>query len=242
MLKKVQRYRYIFNIYFMNKICNKCNVDKDIEDFYKHRNTCKKCCYENMKKYKDKETYKEYQKNYHSEYKDTDKRKSYKKEYYINNKEKIKKYNEENEDIKKEYRKEYYLKNKIRLNQRMTIYMKEYDRNRKLNDPEYKLRKYIRSLFGMAFKLKGIKKNTKTEHILGCTIQEFKTYIENKFENWMTWEKHSIYTGNYNETWQLDHIEPISNAKTEEDIIRLNHYTNFQPLCSKKNIEKSNKF
>ena len=92
----------------------------------------------------------------------------------------------------------------------------------------------------MSFKRIGTKKNTKTEHILGCTIQEFKTYIENQFECWMTLENHGIYTGVYNETWQLDHIEPISNATTPEDIIRLNHYTNFQPLCSKKNLEKSN--
>jgi len=25
---------------------------------------------------------------------------------------------------------------------------------------------------------------------------------------------------------------PISYAKTEEDVIKLNHYTNLQPLCS----------
>ena len=33
----------------------------------------------------------------------------------------------------------------------------------------------------------------------------------------------------------MDHIIPISIAETEEDIIRLNHYTNLQPLCSKVN-------
>ena len=110
----------------------------------------------------------------------------------------------------------------------------------KQTDPKYKLSKNIRSLINMSFKRIGTKKNTKTEHILGCTIQEFKTYIENQFECWMTLENHGIYTGVYNETWQLDHIEPISNATTHEDIIRLNHYTNFQPLCSKKNLEKSN--
>jgi 5-methylcytosine-specific restriction endonuclease McrA len=48
------------------------------------------------------------------------------------------------------------------------------------------------------------------------------------------------YTGNYNETWQLDHIIPISTAETEEEIIKLNHYSNFMPLCSRKNLEKSN--
>jgi len=57
----------------------------------------------------------------------------------------------------------------------------------------------------------------------------------------MNWNNWGIYTGNYNENWQLDHISPSSIGTTEEEIIKLNHYTNFQPLCSRKNLEKSNK-
>lgn len=30
--------------------------------------------------------------------------------------------------------------------------------------------------------------------------------------------------------WHLDHIIPLSTAKTEKEVIILNHYTNFQPL------------
>lgn len=33
----------------------------------------------------------------------------------------------------------------------------------------------------------------------------------------------------------IDHIIPLSSAKTEEDIIKLSHYSNLQPLCSKVN-------
>jgi hypothetical protein len=83
---------------------------------------------------------------------------------------------------------------------------------------------------------------SRTFEILGCSYEEFKSYIENKFESWMNWNNHGLYTGNYSETWQLDHIIPISSAKTEEDIIKLNHYTNLQPLCSKINqIDKKDK-
>lgn len=57
----------------------------------------------------------------------------------------------------------------------------------------------------------------------------------------MNWSNHGKYTGNYNETWQLDHIIPMSSAENETDVILLNHYTNFQPICSKVNNEKSNK-
>ena len=56
----------------------------------------------------------------------------------------------------------------------------------------------------------------------------------------MNWNNNGIYTGNYNETWQLDHIIPISMAENYNDVIKLNHYSNFQPLCSRKNLEKSN--
>ena len=39
----------------------------------------------------------------------------------------------------------------------------------------------------------------------------------------------------------MDHIIPISSAETEEDIYRLNHYTNFQPLYWEDNLRKGNK-
>jgi len=38
-----------------------------------------------------------------------------------------------------------------------------------------------------------------------------------------------------NKSWDIDHKTPISSAKTKEDVIRLSHYTNFQPLCSYRN-------
>jgi len=50
----------------------------------------------------------------------------------------------------------------------------------------------------------------------------------------MTWKNHG--------EWHFDHIKPISLAKTEQELIELNHYTNFQPLWAKINIIKSNKY
>ena len=49
----------------------------------------------------------------------------------------------------------------------------------------------------------------------------------------MNWE-------NYGE-WELDHIIPVSLGKTEEEIMALNNYINFQPLWRKDNINKTNK-
>lgn len=50
----------------------------------------------------------------------------------------------------------------------------------------------------------------------------------------MNWE-------NYGE-WHLDHIIPISYAKTIEDIYKLNHYTNLQPLWASENLSKGNRY
>ena len=51
----------------------------------------------------------------------------------------------------------------------------------------------------------------------------------------MNWENRGLYNGELNYGWDLDHIIPICKAKTDEEVYKLNHYTNFQPLCSKIN-------
>lgn len=77
------------------------------------------------------------------------------------------------------------------------------------------------------------RKDSNTINILGCNYEEFKSYIESKFETWMNWDNYGKYNGEFNYGWDFDHIIPVSSAKTVDD--RLNHYTNFQPLCSKIN-------
>ena len=80
-------------------------------------------------------------------------------------------------------------------------------------------------------------------HILWCTIRP--TYFTSFHPRWIINAENKSNIKTYvcvnNETWQLDHIVPISSAKTEDDIYKLNHYSNLRPLCSKKNLEKSNK-
>lgn len=73
------------------------------------------------------------------------------------------------------------------------------------------------------------------ENILGSSFEDFKMYIESKFESWMSWNNYGLYNGELNYGWDIDHIMPLSSAKSEEDFIKLNYYTNLQPLCSKIN-------
>jgi hypothetical protein len=51
----------------------------------------------------------------------------------------------------------------------------------------------------------------------------------------MSWENYGKYNGEFNYGWDIDHIIPLSTAKTENDIYHLSHYSNLQPLCSKTN-------
>lgn len=48
----------------------------------------------------------------------------------------------------------------------------------------------------------------------------------------MTWGNYSLYNRDFNFGWEIDHIIPISSAKTIEDIIKLNHFSNLQLLDS----------
>jgi hypothetical protein len=41
--------------------------------------------------------------------------------------------------------------------------------------------------------------------------------------------------------WHIDHIIPLSSGKTEDDIIKLCHYTNLQPLWAIDNMKKGSK-
>lgn len=169
-----------------------------------------------------------------------------KRKYFQENKEKFNKRNKKYYNTHKEEIIKRRKKNKKPLKEFDKIKQREYYRlkhNKKMaSDPFFKLKKNIRTAIGEAFRKSKHNKTCKTVEILGCTFQKFKDYIEKQFESWMTWDNHGLYNGQFNYGWDLDHIIPISEAKTKEDIIRLSHHTNFQPLCSYKNrVVKRNK-
>ena len=104
--------------------------------------------------------------------------------------------------------------------------------NRRKNDPMYRMIQNIQSLIRIGIKKQGFSKNSRTSEILGCTFDEFRHYIEQQFIEGMSWENHG--------SWHFDHIIPISSATNEAEILKLNHFSNFQPLWAADNIRKSN--
>jgi hypothetical protein len=138
----------------------------------------------------------------------------------------VKRYSEKS-DILIEYQKEYNDVNKEKTNNRRSV--------RKKTDTLYALKLKIRSVIRSSFIRKSENKNKESIKILGCSITYFKSYIESQFKEGMTWDNHGQYG------WHLDHIIPVSSAKTEQELYKLNHYTNFQPLWWYENLSKGDK-
>lgn len=170
--------------------------------------------------------------------------------YYQTNKSKIsdyyKKYNQENKYKNAKRRKIYYSKNKDVINKKVMThhknnkekinqYLKLWKKQNRLINPIAKLRDTISSSIKNNLKKNNYIKKSKTVDILGCSFQDFKLFLESKFESWMNWDnygnpKDGIFE--LNKTWDIDHIISLSTATCEIDIINLNHYTNLRPLCS----------
>lgn len=206
--------------------CGICNfIGMDNLFFIKSKKICD-ICFDSKEKEKDfkrKET-KLKRKEYLSEYY---------KNWYQNNKESQKEYQKEwrknNKDKVESYKIDYYIKNKEYINNRLN----EYNKRRRSIDKLFKFKGNLRNLIKNSLIKQGYSKKSKTYEIVGISYEEFLLYIESKFQEGMSWE-------NYGD-WHLDHIIPISLASSENEVILLSNYKNFQPLWKLDNLRKSNK-
>jgi hypothetical protein len=248
-IKEYRKVKIEYNV-IDNKKCNKCFDIKLIKEFNKrkdspdgYRNDCKICQKEKTKKWRISQ-YRLCKKcNIETPYNDFAKNATI---CNICNEE----YNFDYENTKNlykisriksnSYKSIYY---KTHKNKRNSINLRYFHKKYK-NDILFRLKSTIRSVIYQSIKRSEYIKNSTSEFILGCSINEFKIYLESKFESWMTWENYGKYNGNFEYGWDIDHIEPLfpkGIIRTEEDILRLNHYTNLQPLCShiNRNIKKN---
>lgn len=111
-------------------------------------------------------------------------------------------------------------------------YSIKYQANRRKSDLVFKIGNNLRTRIGNFIRKKEFNKTNKTLDWLGCSFNEFKKYLEERFQEGMTWDNYGIHG------WHVDHIIPLSTAKTEEDLPKLFHYTNLQPLWAIDNIKK----
>ena len=147
-------------------------------------------------------------------------------------------YREKNKEKGKEYRSKYKIDNIVKINDNrkktqplINLYLK----NKRDNDPIFKLIINMRSRLKSYLKIKNITKKNRTFDLVGCNPQELMIYLENRFQANMSWDNYGLYG------WHIDHVIPLSSAKTEEEVYKLCHYTNLQPLWAEENLKKSNK-
>jgi hypothetical protein len=127
-----------------------------------------------------------------------------------------------------------YVKAYVQKNQeKVSAYKYEYKKKRLLSDPLFALKHSMSTLLRVSLKVKGFSKTTKVAQTLGCTWAELKLHIERQFLPGMTWENRA--------KWHIDHIIPLATAKTEEDVVKLNHHTNLRPMWAQDNLRKSAK-
>lgn len=141
----------------------------------------------------------------------------------------FKKYHKDNKEKRNAQIREHYSQNK----ESILAQKKEYKREKYQTDPEYRLKVLLRNRFKRA--IKNNFKSSSVMDLIGCTIQELRDYLKERFVDGMTWE-------NYGE-WHIDHIKPcasfdLSDPKQQQECF---HYSNLQPLWGIDNLKKADK-
>lgn len=134
-----------------------------------------------------------------------------------------------NEKHMQQYYREYATKNREKKNR--------YYIERRNIDLNFRLAYLLRSRLYSA--LKGQARGGSAVDNLGCSIPEFRAYIETKFQPGMTWETYGKGLGK----WSLDHILPLIrfDLSDPEQIKQVCHYTNMQPMWFTDNVRKGDK-
>ena len=114
--------------------------------------------------------------------------------------------------------------------------MREYNRTywaeRRKNDPDFRLKNNLRNRFNSMLR-NGYKKSSVLTYVC-CPFEHLKLHLQSLFKDGMTWD-------NYGE-WHVDHILPlIAFSSTEEDLRKVWHYSNLQPLWAIDNLKKGDK-
>jgi hypothetical protein len=206
------------------KKCSKCGETKSISLFHKHKkgkygveDKCKLCRKEYDFKYY--ETHSDYHKEKSTQWglDNPERKKEHLKKHLKTDRyrETWNKYYEENKEKLISATKEWNENNRDRVNAR--------DREKYKNNIQFKLRKVLRSRLLCA--LNGKMKAQSTFDLLGCSIDDFKTHIENQLLPEMLWI-------NFGEIWEIDHIIPCDSfdLTIKEEQQKCFHYSNMQPL------------
>ncbi len=217
----------------MKKSCCRCHVEKELIDFSRdshvksgYKGACKQCINRDSEEYRlahAKETSQRGIAWYHEN-------KQYRREYerfkrhggeFAFKGRKIRNHTEvkqETRDYQKAHKKERAAKN----------------RERRKTDVCFRVVSNLRTRINNA--LKGKTKSAITQALLGCTVEQFKKWIEQHFLLNMNWSNY----GQGDFCWQIDHHYPCDmfDLTDPEQQKQCFHYTNMFPLWQKDNLSK----
>jgi hypothetical protein len=211
------------------KKCTKCGVEKEEGEFHNNKgrkdglnSRCKAC----VKEYQNanKERIAVYNREYYEA--NIERLKADHIEYYKENKEEALTYRAEYYKSNREkflsYHKEYYKENKEKL----SAYAAKRHKNRYKTDALWADTRRLRCLTGNSFRRGGFTKRSKTFKLVGCAMEELLD----------KWGVDKIQTG-----YEIDHIVPLAQAKTIEEVEKLCHWKNLALLTAEDNQDKSDK-
>lgn len=212
----------------LNPKCNPCSKEYNRKNYEKNRDKVKN---------KSREYYETNREKINEQKRGSEKIKQAQKEYCLKNKEKIKQirraYREKNRDKLRQMKKNWTALNLDRA--RAT--RNSYDKKKRNSDPIYKLLINTRTRINQA--IKNNSKVTSTIELIGCSIEELKTYLSSKFKEGMDWSNHGKGSGK----WNIDHIRPCVSfdlSDPEQQKICF-HHTNLQPLWETENLKKGDR-
>lgn len=149
---------------------------------------------------------------------------------------------------RKESQKRYRERHKDEIRKKAKIRAEKYKikRNkqlaeRKKKDPNYRIACNIRNRLRMA--LIGRQKVGSAVNDLGCSIEQFVFWLEQKFyDNKTTGEP--MTWNNYGSKWHIDHVRPLASFDLTDmaQFLHACHYSNLQPMWAKENLEKGDKW
>lgn len=155
----------------------------------------------------------------------------------------VKKYNTDNREAKNLRLKNWRLKNpeknklldklsKQRRKEKIRAEQRIWQKRTRLLNPNFRLAQNLRTRLNMAIRYDTKVGSAVTD--LGCSIDEFKLYLETKFQPGMNWDNWS------KDGWHIDHIKPLSSFDLSdlEQFKEATHYSNMQPLWAVDNLKK----
>lgn len=197
------------------KVCSKCLKSKKFSEFTKNQKSedgvrwqCKECDSFHGKIYRDKNLNKVALSIYN-------------KEYHRNNRNEIlakqKIYYQENKERLKAYSKWYIRENREKCNTKQN--------ERRRNNLHFRIKGNLSSRIKYLLNKAKVTKKNRTLELIGCSLDEFKAYIESQFEIGMCWSNYG------KKGFNIDHIIPCSmfDLTKEDEQKKCFHFSNLMP-------------